>query len=81
MNIKTTHVQSSDPTVVTHRVLELEDGQKIHIKSTNPYGLWKINFNKGQLPDKLKGEYTSYEYALRDVTLYLNQKERKLVKE
>lgn len=77
MELKVSQLNTNDPSVVTHRVLDLEDGQKVHFRATNPYGLWSIHFNKGQLPEKLKGEYTSYEYALRDVLTYLGEKDRK----
>ena len=59
-----------------HRVFHLENGNKIHIKAEDPYGFWRINLDKGNLPEKLKGMYTSVEMARKDVERYLAEKGR-----
>ncbi len=59
-----------------HRIYKLENGNKIHIKATDPYGFWYINLDKGQLPEKLKGAYTTLEMARKDIERYLAEKGR-----
>lgn len=49
---------------------------KIYLKQVDPFGLIYINFDKGQLPDWLKGAYTSFDLARRDVERYLNERKR-----
>lgn len=54
---------------------------KAFIKQTDPYGFIYITLERGQLPDKLQGAYTSYDYAERDLKRYLQDKKRKVVEE
>jgi hypothetical protein len=49
---------------------------KIHVKQKDPYGFWFINFDKGQVPEKLKGAYTDFVMAERAVNAYLAEKGR-----
>jgi hypothetical protein len=60
------------------RVLTLEDGQKMRIKRTDPFGHWHIHFDKGQVPRLLGGAYTTFSKALADVEDYLAEKGRKI---
>lgn len=57
------------------RVIDLGNN-KIYMKQTDPFGLIYVNFDKGQMPDKLKGAYTSFEYAKRAIDQYLSEKKR-----
>jgi hypothetical protein len=54
---------------------------KLHFKKDFRIGFWTINFDKGQIPDKLKGSFTSLEKAQRVVEAYLRDKERIVVEE
>lgn len=63
-------------TVITSKIIELEDGQKIHFECRDPYHHWYIHFNKGQVPEKLKGAYTDFNFARIDVEKYLAEKGR-----
>lgn len=56
-----------------HRTVEI-DNNKVHIKCEDPYGFWYVSLQKGQVPDKLKGAYTTFEKALSDVNLWLRNK-------
>ena len=49
-----------------------ENDYKVTQKDTCPYGHWYISRDKGQIPEQLKGAYTSFERALADVKIYLN---------
>lgn len=53
------------------RSLTLENGNKIHFERTDPYGFWKVHYDKGQVPEKLKGNYTSFDIAMVAVKSYL----------
>lgn len=57
------------------RVIDLGNN-KIIMKQTDPFGLIYINFERGQMPDNLKGAFTSFDYARQAVERYLNSKKR-----
>ena len=48
----------------------------LHIRQEGMYGHWFINFDKGQIPDSLKGAYTTPEYAQKEALAYLSSKGR-----
>lgn len=63
------------------RTIDL-DNNKIYIKKQGQYGLWYVNFDKGQIPKELKSAFTSPDMAERAINLYLARKGReKAVKE
>lgn len=67
---------------VNERLISIDLGNnKINMKRTDPYGFWTIGFDKGQVPEKLRGLYTSAEVARRAVTAYLDEKGRTPVTE
>lgn len=57
-----------------NRFVTLENGNKIHIKRTDPHGFWRVNYDKGQLPEHLTGLYTSYDKALEAVQKYTEER-------
>lgn len=57
------------------RVIEL-DNNKIYMKQKDPYGFIYVNFDKGQVPEKLKGAFTDFIYAERAIEAYLTEKGR-----
>lgn len=57
------------------RVIDLGNN-KIILQQTDPFGLVYIRFEKGQLPEKMKGAYTSFDMARQEVERYLNSKKR-----
>lgn len=59
-----------------HRTLEVEGGNKIHFKCSDPYGFWAVNWDKGAMPDELQGNYTSFEEAEKAVRAYLQAKKK-----
>ncbi len=56
-----------------YRKIEIENNT-VHIKCEDPYGFWYISLSKGQVPEKLKGAYTSFDQALREVNFWLKHK-------
>lgn len=69
MKIQNFDVEMSD----NKRTLTL-DNNKIHFDRKDPYGLWYIHYDKGQVPATLQGAYTSFDRALADVEVYLANK-------
>lgn len=51
----------------------------VSIICEDPYGFWRVKLTKGNLPEKLKGSYTSFDMALRDVNLWLKDKKEPLI--
>lgn len=46
----------------------------VHIRCEDPYGFWKISLEKGQLPEKFKGEYTTLTQAIRAAETWCSEK-------
>ena len=60
------------------QVLEL-DNNKMVLKRTDPYGFIYISFERGQVPESLKGAYTTWEAAKAAVNNYLAEKGREVI--
>jgi len=67
--------EEGDTDLMRHRKLILKNNV-IHFKQDGQYGLWTVNFDKGQVPERLKGQYTSPQLALDAVNVYLRDKNR-----
>lgn len=69
-------MQEFDPNrdLSKQRTLTLEGGNAVNITSRDPYGFWYISWERGQLPETLRGAYTSFTEAERAVLVYLSQK-------
>jgi hypothetical protein len=61
-----------DKDLLLKRSYTLKNGNKVNISKTDPYGFWEVHMEKGQLPDKLKGQYTTPMEAEKAVTSYFN---------
>lgn len=64
----------------TTRVLEL-DNNKIYAKRFGEHGFWKLNLDKGQLPERLLGAYTTADHALAAAKIWAEEKKRTVVAE
>jgi len=53
------------------KVFMMGTGIKIYFRKIPPYGFWKISFERGELPEKLSGVYTSFKAAQKDAVSYL----------
>ena len=58
--------------VENQRTIET-NGAKIFINRKDPFGLWYIAFERGELPEWLKGAYTSVERATADINVYIEK--------
>lgn len=52
------------------RTFELSNGNKLYAKQTDPYGFWYLNLDKGQLPEKFLGAYSTFDAVVKDVERY-----------
>lgn len=57
------------------------DNNKMVLQRTDPYGFIYIHFERGQVPEHLKGAYTTWEAAREAVRTYLLAKGREEVKQ
>lgn len=63
------------------RKIVMSNGNFVWIECRDPYGFWYISLEKGKLPDKLTGSYTTFDMALRDVNQWLRDKKEPIVYE
>lgn len=50
----------------------------VFIRSSNPYGFYRISLQKGHLPESLKGMYTSTKTAQEDAMRWIEEKAKAL---
>jgi hypothetical protein len=57
-----------------HRVYDLENGNKLHLKRVDPYGFVYLNLDKGQLPLAYTGSYTDWFHARLAAEKYIQER-------
>ena len=57
--------------LVNKRAVTLKNGNTINFVRSDPYGFWTVHYEKGQMPDHLTGQFTSYDRAETAVKAYL----------
>lgn len=62
--------QSGDKDLANVRSFDLGNN-KIRMTREDPYGFVSISYERGQIPESLKGAYTSFEEARKAVESYL----------
>lgn len=61
----------------SERTVTLDNGNTVHVRRYNPYGHWRISYDKGQLPDNLaRGSFTDMDLAMDALSRYLVGKKR-----
>lgn len=55
-------------------------GNIVKFRCSDPYGFWKISLDKGNLPPKLKGEYTTYDEAVKAAKNYYENEKGKILR-
>lgn len=68
----------SDRDILYDQVIETNNN-KIHVKA-GEYGLWEIYFEKGLMPEELKGKFTTATLAKSKVYNYLEKKNKVVTK-
>lgn len=69
-----------DPEIPSKRIYALEGNNKLYVERKDPYGLIYIHFEKGEVPESLKGAFTDYDSADKAIQLYLSNRKR-IIKE
>lgn len=67
-------IEPSTPGVTRHVIYKIQNGPYVHAKCLDPYGLWRLNFEKGVLPEVLQGDYTSLAEVEKAINFYDNKK-------
>jgi len=67
-------LESVAPGVTRHLVYTLKNGSVVHAKCLDPYGMWRLNYDKGALPEMLQGDYTSLAEIERAITTWSSKK-------
>ena len=57
------------------RMIKLKNNA-LHIKQEGMFGHWFVFFDKGQVPERLRGAYTSASEARKEAMAYLSSKGR-----
>lgn len=52
------------------RMFELDNGNKLWAVQSDPYGFWQLHLDKGQLPERFQGHYTTFDAVTKDVERY-----------
>lgn len=59
------------------RVIAVDNGVAFHITQEDPHGFWYVHREKGQIPAKLSGAYTTFQKAQAAVNLYISSLPKK----
>lgn len=62
--------QLGDKDMSKTRVFELENGNKLIAKQTDPYGFWRLSLEKGQVPQWLDQSFNEWGQVLKAVERY-----------
>lgn len=54
------------------------DKNVLHVRKTDPYGLWHCAYERGQVPSELSGQFTSFDEAKKAVESYLKNRGKEL---
>lgn len=73
MNDTTTDFGPND---ISEKTFEVENNV-IRIRRTDPFGFCYISYERGTVPEHLKGSYTSYYEAEKAVLAYLESRSQK----
>jgi len=62
--------QLGDKDLSKTRVFDLENGNKLIAKQTDPYGFWRLHLEKGELPKWLDQDFNEWGQVLKAVDRY-----------
>lgn len=68
--------QLGDKDMSRTRVFDLENGNKLYAKQSDPYGFWRLNLDKGQLPSWLDQDFSAWDQVLNAVKRYGTQRQQ-----
>lgn len=62
--------QLGDKDLSKTRIFDLENGNKLIAKQTDPYGFWRLSLEKGTLPQWLDQSFNEWGQVLKAVDRY-----------
>jgi hypothetical protein len=68
-----------DEVTTSRRTYELDNGNKLYAERKDPFGFIELHLDKGPLPERLLGKYTSYDEADRAIQQYLSARSREVL--
>lgn len=63
-----------DNDITNVREIPLDNGNTLFLKRKDPYGFISVNLAKGQVPEWMRGDYTSWKEASKAVQKYLEER-------
>lgn len=57
--------------------VELENGNKVHFNKHPRYGTYSVSFDRGDIPNKLRGEYQLYREIYEKTMYYLENRPKR----
>ena len=63
---------TGDNDITNVREITLDNGNKLFLRRQDPYGFITFGLERGQLPEWMRGHYTSWKEAQKAVQQYLN---------
>ena len=70
--------QLGDKDISKTRSFELENGNKLIAKQTDPYGFWRLHLAQGTLPGWLDQDFNEWGQVLKAVARYKTQRDEAL---
>ena len=70
MSAYTLHDHVGDKDLSKVRVFDLENGNKLLAKQTDPYGFWRLSLEKGQVPAWLDQDFNEWGQVIKAVDRY-----------
>lgn len=61
--------------ITSVREIALDNGNILYLRRTDPYGFFVFSLARGQLPDWIKGSYTSLSDAKKAAQQYLTERQ------
>lgn len=58
------------------RVFQLPGQNKVYFDKDPQFGMWRVHFDKGGIPDYLEGQYTSFKELYDKTNAYLQTREK-----
>lgn len=78
-NIETREDGAPEKDLRYERIFVLDDGKRIKAKRSGIYNLWSLFSEKGPLPGKLRGEFTTFSRVEDIVRVYATEMGKKIV--
>lgn len=62
--------------ITSVREVALDNGNTLYVKRTDPFGFFVFSLARGQIPEWMRGQYTSLDEAQKAIKVYLEQRKQ-----